>query len=45
MHSVNQNNERMDDGNKYPEIFEANRKVIQGPAKIFFGQVIRIPKP
>lgn len=32
------------DGNKYPDIFEANREVIQDPDKIFPGQVIRIPK-
>jgi hypothetical protein len=31
------------DGNKYMEIFEANREVIQDPDKIFVGQVIRIP--
>lgn len=31
-------------GSKYPEIFEANREVIQDPDKIFVGQQIRIPK-
>jgi nucleoid-associated protein YgaU len=31
-------------GNKYPEIFEANREAIVGPDKIFGGQNIRIPK-
>ncbi len=29
---------------RYPEIFEANREVIQDPDKIFPGQKIRIPK-
>ena len=28
---------------RYPEIFEANREVIQDPNKIFPGQKIRIP--
>ncbi len=32
------------DGNRYPEIFEANREVIQDPDLIFPGQKIRIPK-
>jgi len=32
------------DGSKYPEIFEANREVIEDPDKIFVGQKIRIPK-
>lgn len=32
------------DGNKYPQIFEANREVIKDPDKIFVGQKIRIPK-
>jgi LysM repeat protein len=31
------------DGNRYPEIFEANREVILDPDKIFPGQKIRIP--
>jgi len=31
-------------GSKYPEIFEANREVIEDPDKIFVGQKIRIPK-
>ncbi len=31
-------------GMKYPEIFEANREVIEDPNKIFPGQKIRIPK-
>lgn len=31
------------DAMRYPEIFEANREVIQDPDKIFVGQVIRIP--
>ncbi len=31
-------------GAKYPEIFEANREVIEDPDKIFVGQKIRIPK-
>lgn len=30
-------------GSKYPEIFEANREVIEDPDKIFIGQKIRIP--
>ena len=32
------------DGNKYPQIFEANREVIKDPDKIFVGQKIRIPQ-
>ena len=32
------------DGNRYPEIFEANREVIQDPDLIFPGQKIRIPR-
>lgn len=32
------------DGNKYPQIFEANKEVIKDPDKIFVGQKIRIPK-
>ncbi|MBX2848595.1 MAG: peptidoglycan-binding protein LysM [Acidiferrobacterales bacterium] len=31
-------------GSKYPEIFEANREVIEDPDKIFVGQKIIIPK-
>ena len=31
-------------GAKYPEIFEANKEVIEDPDKIFVGQKIRIPK-
>lgn len=31
-------------GAKYPDIFEANREVIEDPDKIFVGQKIRIPK-
>jgi hypothetical protein len=31
------------DGNRYPEIFEANKEVIIDPDKIFPGQKIRIP--
>lgn len=31
-------------GAKYPEIFEANKEVIEDPDKIFPGQKIRIPK-
>jgi nucleoid-associated protein YgaU len=31
------------DGNKYPEIFEANRGVIKNPDLIYPGQTIRIP--
>jgi nucleoid-associated protein YgaU len=31
------------DGNRYPEIFEANKEVILDPDKIFPGQKIRIP--
>ena len=33
----------LDNGNRYPEIFEANREVILDPDKIFPGQKIRIP--
>jgi len=31
------------DGNKYPDIFEANKEVIKDPDLIFPGQKIRIP--
>jgi len=31
-------------GSKYPEIFEANKEVIEDPDLIFPGQKIRIPK-
>ena len=31
-------------GNRYPEIFEANREVIEDPDRIFPGQKIRIPR-
>ena len=31
------------DGNKYPEIFEANREIIKNPDLIYPGQTIRIP--
>jgi nucleoid-associated protein YgaU len=31
-------------GSRYPEIFEANREVIEDPNKIFPGQKIRIPR-
>jgi nucleoid-associated protein YgaU len=33
----------LDDGNKYTEIFEANREVIKDPDLIYPGQKIRIP--
>ncbi len=36
--------EFLGNGSKYPEIFEANREVIEDPDKIFVGQKIRIPK-
>ncbi len=32
------------DGNKYTDIFEANKEVIKDPDLIFPGQIIRIPK-
>ncbi|HSN72826.1 MAG TPA: peptidoglycan-binding protein LysM [Steroidobacteraceae bacterium] len=32
------------DGNKWPQLFEANKEVILDPDKIFPGQKIRIPK-
>jgi nucleoid-associated protein YgaU len=31
-------------GNRYTQIFEANREVIKDPDKIFVGQKIRISK-
>lgn len=31
------------DGNRYPEIFEANKPMLSDPNKIFVGQVLRIP--
>ncbi len=31
------------DGNRYPEIFEANKPMLSDPDKIFPGQVLRIP--
>ena len=31
------------DGNKYPEIFEANKPMLSDPDKIYPGQVLRIP--
>ena len=31
------------DGNRYPEIFEANKPMLDDPDKIFPGQVLRIP--
>lgn len=36
--------EFLGNGSKYPEIFEANKEVIEDPDKIFVGQKIRIPK-
>jgi LysM repeat protein len=36
-------NKFLGNGNRYPEIFEANREVIIDPDKIFPGQTIRIP--
>lgn len=35
--------EHLGDGNRYPEIFEANREVIKDPDLIYPGQMIRIP--
>jgi nucleoid-associated protein YgaU len=32
------------DGNRYQEIFEANRPMLSHPDKIYPGQVLRIPK-
>lgn len=32
------------DGNRYPEIFEANKPMLDDPDKIFPGQVLRIPQ-
>lgn len=31
------------DGHKYPEIFEANKPMLNDPNKIYVGQVLRIP--
>jgi nucleoid-associated protein YgaU len=31
-------------GSKYPEIFEANKEVIEDPDKIFVGQKILTPR-
>ncbi len=31
------------DGNRYPEIFEANQPMLDDPNKIFVGQVLRVP--
>lgn len=31
------------DGNRYPEIFEANKPMLSHPDKIYPGQVLRIP--
>ena len=31
------------DANKYPQIFEANKPMLQDPDKIYPGQVLRIP--
>ncbi len=35
--------ESLGDGNRYPEIFEANKEVIKDPDLIYPGQKIRIP--
>lgn len=35
--------EFLGNGAKYPDIFDANREVIEDPDKIFVGQKIRIP--
>ena len=32
------------DGNRHPDIFEANKEVIQNPDLIFPGQMLRVPK-
>lgn len=32
------------DGNRYPEIFEANKPMLDDPDKIYPGQVLRIPQ-
>lgn len=32
------------DGNRYPEIFEANKPMLKDPDEIFPGQVLRIPQ-
>ena len=31
------------DGNRWPEIFEANQPMLKDPDKIYPGQVLRIP--
>jgi len=36
--------QHLGDGNKWPQLFEANKEVILDPDKIFPGQKIRIPK-
>lgn len=35
--------EHYGDGNRYPEIFEANRPMLEDPDEIYPGQVLRIP--
>lgn len=35
--------DNLGDGNRYPEIFEANKEVIKDPDLIYPGQMIRIP--
>jgi nucleoid-associated protein YgaU len=35
---------QLGDGNRYQEIFEANRPMLSHPDKIYPGQVLRIPK-
>ncbi len=35
--------QHLGDGNRYPEIFEANKEVIKDPDLIYPGQMIRIP--
>ncbi|MGI9605096.1 MAG: peptidoglycan-binding protein LysM [Acidimicrobiales bacterium] len=37
-------NEAYGDGNRYPEIFEANKPMLTDPDLIFPGQVLRIPQ-
>jgi nucleoid-associated protein YgaU len=31
------------DANKYPQIFEANKAMLEDPNKIYPGQVLRVP--